>query len=168
MNGSNQGVGYGQDTYPNREFASRQKKRELAGGELAVYDLIIIGMGPAGLTAAVYAARKKMSTLLLGKQYGGQMAMASGVENYMGFQYITGLELLSKFEEHVKQYPVERKETGVVKLRSQNGHFVTRTAGGEEFLSRTVIVAAGKVPCRLNVPGEKRVNWAGCQLLCGV
>ncbi|WP_243113687.1 NAD(P)/FAD-dependent oxidoreductase, partial [Desulfofundulus salinus] len=126
-----------------------------------MYDLVIIGMGPAGLTAAVYAARKKLSTLLIGKQYGGQMAWAPGVENYIGFQYITGPELLSKFEDHVKQYPVERVEAEVVKLTRENGHFVTRTVGGEEFRSRTVIVASGKAPRRLNVPGERELTGRG-------
>ncbi|MDQ0286423.1 alkyl hydroperoxide reductase subunit F [Desulfofundulus luciae] len=126
-----------------------------------MYDLVIIGMGPAGLTAAVYAARKKLSTLLIGKQYGGQMAWASGVENYIGFQYITGSELLSKFEDHVKQYPVKRVEAEVVKLTRENGHFITSTAGGEEFHSRAVIVASGKVPRRLNAPGERELTGRG-------
>lgn len=133
----------------------------MARGKFAMYDLVIIGMGPAGLTAAVYAARKKLSTLLVGKQYGGQMAWASGVENYIGFQYITGPELLSKFEDHVKQYPVERVEAEVVKLTRENGHFITRTAGGEEFHSRAVIVASGKAPRRLNAPGERELTGRG-------
>ncbi|MDK2888035.1 MAG: NADH-dependent peroxiredoxin subunit [Thermoanaerobacter sp.] len=126
-----------------------------------MYDLIIIGMGPAGLTAAVYAARKKLSTLLVGKHYGGQMAWASGVENYIGFQYITGAELLSRFEEHVARYPVERLEAEVIKLSRENGHFSIRTAGGDVFQSRTVIVGSGKSPRRLNAPGEKELTGRG-------
>ncbi|MBE3587553.1 MAG: FAD-dependent oxidoreductase [Thermoanaerobacteraceae bacterium] len=126
-----------------------------------MYDVTIIGMGPAGLTAAVYAARKKLSTVLIGEKYGGQMATAPGVENYMGFQYIEGPELLAKFEENVKKYPVERVEGRVVKIGRQNGHFVTRTADGREFSSRTVIVATGKVPRRLNAPGERELTGRG-------
>ncbi|MCL6561068.1 MAG: FAD-dependent oxidoreductase [Firmicutes bacterium] len=77
-----------------------------------MYDVIIIGMGPAGMTAAVYAARKKMKTLLVGKEYGGQVARTGEVENYMGFQYVSGPELMKKFEEQVEQYPVGRGQSG--------------------------------------------------------
>ncbi|HHW45205.1 MAG TPA: FAD-dependent oxidoreductase [Desulfotomaculum sp.] len=126
-----------------------------------MYDVTIIGMGPAGLTAAVYAARKKLSTVLIGEKYGGQMATAPGVENYMGFQYIEGPELLAKFEENVEKYPVVRVEGRVVQIGRQNGQFVTRTADGREFSSRTVIVATGKVPRRLNAPGERELTGRG-------
>jgi len=61
-----------------------------------LYDVIIIGMGPSGMTAAVFAARKKLKTLLIGKEYGGQVARTSGIENYMGFQFVTGWELMKK------------------------------------------------------------------------
>lgn len=126
-----------------------------------MYDLTIVGMGPAGLTAAVYAARKKMSTLLLGKEYGGQVAWTSEVENYMGFQFISGPELITRFEEQVKQYPVEQKRVEVTQVGRQNGHFVTRTADGGEHPSRTLIIAAGKFPRRLDVPGEKKFTGHG-------
>lgn len=126
-----------------------------------VYDVLIIGMGPAGLTAAVYAARKKLSTLLVGKQYGGQAARAAEIENYMGYQYIAGAELMAKFEEQVKKYPVQIVQAEVVGLGRNDGHFVARTHDGRDFCSRTVIVAAGKSPRRLNVPGESRLLGRG-------
>jgi alkyl hydroperoxide reductase subunit F len=66
------------------------------------YDLIIVGGGPVGMTAAVYAARKKLKALLLSKDLGGQALWAMGVENYMGYQYIEGPELMQKFEEQVE------------------------------------------------------------------
>lgn len=126
-----------------------------------MYDVTIIGMGPAGLTAAVYAARKKLSILLLGKEYGGQVAWTSEVENYMGFQYISGPELVKKFEEQVKQYPVERKQGSAVKLEKKNGFLVVRTDAGESIETKTLIVAAGKYPRRLDVPGEKKFTGRG-------
>ncbi|MGD0232874.1 MAG: FAD-binding protein, partial [Syntrophorhabdales bacterium] len=67
-----------------------------------VFDLIIIGAGPAGMTAAVYAARQKADTLVLAKDIGGQVNWTLGIENYMGYQFIEGVELIRKFEEQVR------------------------------------------------------------------
>lgn len=126
-----------------------------------MYDTVIIGMGPAGMTAAVYTARKKMDTLLLGKEYGGQVAWTAEVENYMGFQMISGPGLMDKFEEHVKLYPVERKQSEVIRVDREGEHFAVRCKDGEEFRCRTVIYAAGKYPRRLNVPGELEFTGRG-------
>ena len=75
-----------------------------------VYDLIIIGAGPAGITAAVYAARKKMSMLVISPDIGGQAAWSGDIENYTGYQFISGPDLAAKFEEHMKKYNIELKE----------------------------------------------------------
>ena len=75
-----------------------------------MYDLIIIGAGPAGITAAVYAARKRLNFLVITMNIGGQTAWSSDVENYTGYQFITGPDLARKFEEHMKQYSIEVKE----------------------------------------------------------
>ena len=66
-----------------------------------MYDTIIIGAGPAGMTAAIYTARKKLNTLVLAKELGGQMVWSSGVENYSGFTFISGADLTLKFQEHL-------------------------------------------------------------------
>ena len=71
-----------------------------------IVDVCIIGAGPAGMTAAVYLARKKLSAAIVSKDVGGQVAWTLGIENYMGYQYITGRELTAKFEEQVKQFPM--------------------------------------------------------------
>lgn len=71
-----------------------------------MYELIIIGAGPAGMTAAVYAARKNVRALLVSHDVGGQAIWASKIENYMGYQFIEGAELMRKFEEQVKQFPI--------------------------------------------------------------
>jgi len=126
-----------------------------------LFDVIIIGMGPSGMTAAVFAARKKLRTLLIGKEYGGQAARTGEIENYMGFQFVTGWELMKKFEEQVGQYPVERKEDEVISIGGQGGNFIVNTKSGMQYSGVTLIVAAGKQPRWLNVPGEKEFVGRG-------
>ncbi|MBC7105167.1 MAG: FAD-dependent oxidoreductase [Firmicutes bacterium] len=126
-----------------------------------MYDLVIVGTGPAGMTAAVYAARKKLRTLLVGREYGGQATRSLAIENYMGYQYITGPELMRKFEEQVQQYPVEMRRAEVTRIVRRDRGFETQTAEGDSFLSRAVIVATGKRPRRLNVPGERELLGRG-------
>src|ERR1035437_3691370 len=109
------------------------------------YDLIIIGAGPSGLTAAVYAARKKIKTLLISKDVGGQVIATGTIENYMGFQVIDGFTLMDKFEAQIKQFPIDKKiGEEVVEVRSLNGGFEVSTAEGKIYQSKTVIVATGK------------------------
>ncbi len=127
-----------------------------------MYDLMIIGGGPAGMTAAVYAARKKLNTVLLSKDIGGQVNWTLGIENYMGYQFIEGTELMKKFEEQVKQFPLEIKMGQTVSsLTHKNGSFKATTDKGESYQSKAVIVASGKRPRPLNVPGEDRLRSKG-------
>ncbi|GMB00215.1 FAD-dependent oxidoreductase [Pelosinus sp. IPA-1] len=126
-----------------------------------MYDLIIIGGGPAGLTAAVYAARKKMDTLLLTKEFGGQLMWTKEIENYMGYQFISGPELMSKFEEQVKRFAVLTKYEEVSSLKVRDdGTFLIKTEEGE-YEGKTVIAAMGKRPRRLEVPGEIEFTGRG-------
>ncbi|SFM25282.1 NAD(P)/FAD-dependent oxidoreductase [Pelosinus propionicus] len=126
-----------------------------------MYDLIIIGGGPAGLTAAVYAARKKMNTLLLTKEFGGQLMWTKEIENYMGYQFISGPELMGKFEEQVKRFAVD------IQYEEVNGFvvnpddtFLVKTEM-KEYQSKTVILATGKRPRGLDIPGEKEFTGRG-------
>ncbi len=126
-----------------------------------MYDLIIIGGGPAGLTAAVYAARKKMNTLLLTKELGGQLMWTKEIENYMGYQFISGPELMGKFEEQVKRFAVTiqyEEVNGFVV--NQDGTFLIKTEE-KEYQSKTVILATGKRPRGLDIPGEKEFIGRG-------
>ena len=75
-----------------------------------IYDLIIIGAGPAGITAAVYAARKRMNFIVITNDIGGQTGWSGDIENYTGYQFITGPELVNKFEEHMRKYDITVKE----------------------------------------------------------
>jgi alkyl hydroperoxide reductase subunit F len=119
-----------------------------------MHDLMILGAGPAGMTAAVYAARQKAHTLLVSKDVGGQVNWTLGIENYMGYQFIEGVELIQKFEEQVRKFPIEIKIGKDVKrlIRVRNGFEVE--ADGERHSARTVIVCTGKRPKTLNVPGD--------------
>jgi len=127
-----------------------------------MYELIIIGGGPAGMTAAVYAARKKLNTLLISYDIGGQVLWTTGIENYMGYQFIEGLELMKKFEEQVKQFPLDMKTGEKVSSLSQtNGGFEVRTDKGESYQAKAAIIATGKRPRQLNVPGEEKLRGRG-------
>lgn len=127
-----------------------------------MYDLLIIGGGPAGLTAAVYAARKQMNTLIITKEFGGQPMWTMEIENYMGYQFITGPELMAKFEEQVRRFSVETKYEEVMHLRRrEDGSFQVDTADGKTYQGKTVIIASGKRPRRLEVPGELEFTGRG-------
>jgi len=126
-----------------------------------MYDLIIIGAGPAGLTAAIYAARKKLNTLVLAKDVGGQAALSWEVENYLGYSLVSGAELVQKFREHVEKFGVEFREGVEVNSLVKADNSFEASVGDEKFQARAVIVASGKNPRRLNVPGEKEFAGKG-------
>ena len=124
-------------------------------------DVIIIGGGPAGMTASIYAARKVLNQVLISPDVGGQAAWASEVENYLGYSVISGFELAEKFEDHVKKFGVERLDDRVATLRKHGRAFVVKTEGGREFVSRSVIVASGRSARNLGVPGEEEFKGRG-------
>jgi len=126
-----------------------------------MYDLIIIGAGPAGITAAVYAARKKMDFLVITGDIGGQAAYSGDIENYTGYQFITGPELAQKFEEHMRKYDISVKEgEEVIAVKSLSGAIVIKT-NKTEYSCKTVIIASGKRSKELGVPGEKEFKNRG-------
>jgi len=127
-----------------------------------VYDLVIIGAGPAGMTAAVYAARQKAKTLLLARDVGGQLSWTLGIENYMGYQFIEGIDLIRKFEEQVRKFPIDIKIGRAVEsvIRVRDG-FEVGDVDGTKYLGRTAIICSGKRPRMLNVPGEEMLRGRG-------
>ena len=126
-----------------------------------VYDLIIIGAGPAGITAAVYAARKKMNILVISPDIGGQAAWSGDIENYTGYQFISGPDLAAKFEEHMKKYNIELKEgETVIDLKKLVDTALIKTNKGE-YRAKAVIVASGKRSRELGAPGEKEFKNRG-------
>jgi NADH-dependent peroxiredoxin subunit F len=127
-----------------------------------MYELIIVGGGPAGMAAAVYAARKLLNTLLITSDIGGQVNWTNGVENYMGYQFIEGDDLISKFQKQVSQFPVDQK-TGlkVSQIKKTSSGFEVITESGDKFEGKAVILASGKRPRRLNVEGEIELTGRG-------
>lgn len=125
------------------------------------YDLIILGAGPAGMTAGVYAARKQLDTLVLTENIGGQATWSSGIENYLGYIFVTGTELVQKFEEHVRTFDVKIEYTRVTKLSQIDDGFRVDTSDGRAFTSQAVVVATGKTPRLLDVPGEREFTGRG-------
>ena len=126
-----------------------------------MYDLIIIGAGPAGITAAVYAARKRINFLVVSEDIGGQAAWSGDIENYTGYQFITGPDLSLKFEEHMRKFSIQLKEQeSALDIRRQGRGFLVETAKGE-YAARSLIIASGKRSRELGVPGEKEFKNKG-------
>ena len=127
-----------------------------------MYDLLILGGGPAGMTAAVYAARKHVHTLLLSSDVGGQLNWTLGIENYMGYQLVTGFELMEKFKTQVEQFPIDM-QTGqtLARLSKIEGGFEVATESGKTYQGKAAIIATGKRPRHLGVPGEELLIGRG-------
>ncbi len=135
---------------------------EDAGG---AYDLVIIGAGPAGLTAAVYAARKLLSTLVISENIGGQSNESWAIENYMGYLMITGSDLMAKFEEQVHTQSVNLELDRVSRIEAVgDGRFHIRTESDQAFIARSVIIASGKHPRMLGVEGEEKFLGKGLSI----
>lgn len=126
-----------------------------------IYDMLIVGGGPAGFTAALYGKRKGLKVAILGDKVGGQVLDTSSVENYMGFQHITGEELAKTFEEQVKalDIPIISGER-VIEIISGNLKEV-KTREGNTYTAKSVILATGSVSRKLGVPGEKEFYGRG-------
>jgi thioredoxin-disulfide reductase len=142
------------------------------------YDLIIVGGGPAAISAAIYAARKQLKTLLLTREFGGQLMEGYKIENYLGYWAISGVELVQKFVEHLKRFDkkasqgnfdLEIKEGETVlsiKLKKNEGDkgeskiFDTQS-DKENYQSKAIIIATGKSERKLEIPGAKEFEGKG-------
>jgi thioredoxin-disulfide reductase len=124
------------------------------------YELIIAGAGPAGVTAAIYAARKKMDMLVITTSIGGQVTSSYEIENYTGFQFITGEELSAKLEQHLEKFKFEMKMEEIGKVE-KNGNLFKVTTDSGEYQGKTVIIATGRRPRELGIPGEMEFKNRG-------
>lgn len=127
-----------------------------------IYDLIIIGTGPAGLTAAIYAERARLNTLVIEKNYmsGGQVLNTYEVDNYPGLQGIGGFEMSEKFREHAQNLGASFKETEVLEVVSNANTKLVKTTAGD-FETKTVLIAAGANHRKLGIPGEEELSGMG-------
>ncbi len=129
--------------------------------KIEVLDLVIVGFGPAGYTASIYASRYRVSHVVIGKQFGGQAGEAHMIENYPGFIQIKGFELMMKFREHALHFGMKEVTDEVIDIRKEGEHFVTTTRSGKKFVSKTVLLAIGTQKRKLNVPGEDKFYGKG-------
>jgi alkyl hydroperoxide reductase subunit F len=136
------------------------KASEIKEDEL--YDVIIIGAGPAAMTAAVYCMRKGVKTAIVAKKIGGQVSDTKSIENYMGYNYIGGEELVKKFEDQVKQFEIGFKDNVLVEKITENGKDkLIHLDNGSVIKSKAVIISAGNKWRQLNVEGEEEYKGRG-------
>jgi len=141
------------------------------GGEYEnkTWDVLIIGAGPAGFTAAIYAARFGLETLILSKDLGGNMALTDIIENYPGFpEGISGSELTNRMHEQVKKLgvevifdEVERIDPAECAYYEGPCKFAVKTKNGKEYKAKTIIITVGAAPRKLHVPGEEEFTGRG-------
>ncbi|KAF5055518.1 Ferredoxin--NADP reductase [anaerobic digester metagenome] len=124
-------------------------------------DVLIVGAGPAGLTAGVYCSRKGLKTLLVTTTIGGQALESWAIENYMGFRMIKGDELMHRFEEQVRSQNIRLELDRVTGVTREDGRFRVTTEGGKAFKATSLIVATGKHPKSLGIADEHRFLGRG-------
>lgn len=125
-----------------------------------MYDIIIVGGGPAGLSSAIYGGRRMLKTLVLAKNIGGQAALAKNVENYPGIDSVTGLDLTLKMKEQAERFGAEIKFEEVVDIKKKESRFAVKT-NTAEYEGKAVILSFGLTPRDLSVPGEKEYIGKG-------
>lgn len=126
-----------------------------------MYDLIIIGGGPAGLTAAVYAIRKRLNVLLLSKDLGGKTNFRLALPWIQEYQVIRGLEIVNKFRSELEYLDFARHIEAVQKINRKGSGFAVTTKGGADLEARAIIIATGAKQVRMGVPGEKEFTMRG-------
>lgn len=125
-----------------------------------MYDLIIVGGGLAGITAAIYAARKEMNFIIISPEFGGEIANTPYVENWPGEKHIGGMDLAQKYVEHMKSLNVNIVEDFVTEVKKEGDKFIVKTYE-KTFESKTLIWATGSKYRELKVPGEERFKGRG-------
>jgi len=125
-----------------------------------MYDVIIVGAGPAGLTAAIYTSRKNLSTLIVSKDLSGHIITTPHIENYPGMEKTSGMELLQNMEQQVKNFGVEIIYEEVLSVKQEGKNFVVATKE-KEYETKTVILAFGKTPRNLGIATEEKFKGKG-------
>jgi len=125
-----------------------------------IYDVIIVGGGPAGMTAAIYTSRRMLKTLVITKEVGGQVVKTPDIENYPGFDLISGIELASKFTNQAKKFGSEIIFDEIQLLEEENGEFVI-SGNKQKYYSKSLILSFGKIPKKLKVKGEDEFKGRG-------
>ncbi|OGB74783.1 hypothetical protein A2810_00520 [candidate division Kazan bacterium RIFCSPHIGHO2_01_FULL_49_10] len=119
-----------------------------------MYDVIVLGAGAAGLSAALYATRRALKTVVLNKEFGGQTATTLAIENYPGIERIEGPELMVRFKAQAEKYGAKVLNDPATSILKLEDTFTVTGQSGKTYETKTIILAFGKTPRRLNVPGE--------------
>lgn len=126
-----------------------------------MFDIIIIGAGPTGMTAAMYASRRTMKTLVISKNIGGQVILASDIKNYPGIEFIRGVDLINKMSQQAKNLGVDIVIDQVKKIsKKDNNSFLVET-NKNSYLTKTIIIAMGLEPKQLNLNKEDELTGKG-------
>jgi alkyl hydroperoxide reductase subunit F len=128
------------------------------------YDVLIVGAGPAGLTAGVYCSRKMLNTIIISENIGGQALESWAIENYMGYRMITGEDLIKKFEEQVRSLNIRLELDRVTGISKGEDLFTVLTISGNTLKAKTLILTQGKHPRKLDVLGEDRFIGRGISI----
>ncbi len=143
-------------------FSFEQKTKTDVFDQIAKWDLLIIGGGPAGLNAALYAKRKGLKVGIIAEELGGGLLDTAEVDNYLGYKLISGEKLADMFVEHVNNLDVPiLKHQRVDKIEKTGQDFVLAISDGRKLTSKTVLVATGGSPRKLQIPGEKELANKG-------
>jgi len=126
-----------------------------------MYDLIILGAGPAGMAASIYASRYKINHLVIGSVFSGSLFKAHKIENWPGEKSISGSDLVAKFYEHAKSLGAEIIEEKVVEVSKNNGVFTVKTNLNKTYQTKAILIALGTKHRKLNVPGEEEFLGKG-------
>ena len=129
--------------------------------EKKIYDLIIIGAGPAGLGASIYASRYKLDHMVIGAEIGGQVVEASEIENWAGEKSISGKDLMKKFQDQTESLGGKIVQSEANKIEKAADGFLVRGQNGEEYSSKAIILALGMKPRKMNIPGEEKFIGKG-------
>lgn len=129
-----------------------------------IYDVIVVGLGPAAITAAIYSYRKRAKTLVVGKDFGGAVLISGEIENWPGELHTDGIQLSQKFEQHIRKYCTDVScfdQSLVTKIEREGKLFRVHNEHDRSYLTKTLIYATGRKPRLLGVPGEEKYRNKG-------
>ncbi len=126
-----------------------------------IYDTVIVGAGPAGISAAIYAVRKRMNFLLVSESVGGQVLTSGDIENFLGYAEIDGVQFVDRMVSQMNHLGIEPLLDRVVSARREGDHFLLETLSGRRIPTRTLLLCTGSEHRKLNVPGEREFTGRG-------
>lgn len=144
-----------------KEGEEKKRIEKIMNEKNKLYDLIIIGAGPAGLGASIYASRYKLKNVVIGSEIGGQVVEATEIENYAGFDSISGRDLMQKFQKQTENLGAKIVQAEAGDIKKTEDEFEVSVENGEKYRAKNIILALGMNPRKMNIPGEKEFIGKG-------